>query len=197
MENFYKNMEPIDLILALLKILDVKTIQEYSFKGKPYEKYQYDIAVMKPDGNVAFLIEYDGSQHYDPKFFENLGFHKRRARTEVTRYCVIDAKKDKIAFEEGVPLLRLVSLHLSYLYEKLAAYVGLYVHEIDDTNDEILMLKIFDKLGWRIEHSYYEPKEIKPDLLNFLKTRKKSFKKAGEKTRDLEYEFSKRGGKKT
>ena len=30
MENFYKNMEPIDLILALLKILDVKTIQEYS-----------------------------------------------------------------------------------------------------------------------------------------------------------------------
>ena len=83
-----------------IKICDILTaaglnyIEEYSFpdlsssSGRPL---RFDFAVLDDDGDIDFLIEYQGIQHYQPKskFGGSAGLYKQRYNDEQKRkYCV-------------------------------------------------------------------------------------------------------------
>ncbi len=57
-------------IHEILEMNDINFVEEYSFpdlissSGRPL---RFDFAIFDEDGELAFLIEYQGIQHYEPK----------------------------------------------------------------------------------------------------------------------------------
>jgi hypothetical protein len=77
----------------ILKMSDLTFEEEYSFRdlvsnnGRPL---RFDFAVFDDDGNLDFLIEYNGIQHYEPKskFGGVSGLHKQQYNDNMKkRYC--------------------------------------------------------------------------------------------------------------
>lgn len=84
--------------------------KEYSFKHlKGKLPYRFDFAILNNNGELLYLIEYDGTQHYD----RNNGFFSlERIR--------IDCEKNKFCLDNNIPLIRIPynykdNLKLDYL----------------------------------------------------------------------------------
>ena len=82
-------------IEEILTMNDIKFKEEYEFKdlissnGKPL---RFDFAVFDDDGNLDFLIEYQGRQHYEPvsKFGGRRGLYQQQFNdNKKRRYCLL------------------------------------------------------------------------------------------------------------
>lgn len=80
-------------IYEILTRNEINFIEEYEFKdlsspnGKPL---RFDFAVLDDDGNLDFLIEYQGKQHYQAvgKFGGSRGFYQQQFNDNLKRrYC--------------------------------------------------------------------------------------------------------------
>lgn len=84
--------------IKLCEILDAAGLdykEEYSFpdlvssSGRPL---RFDFAVFDDDGDLDFLIEYQGAQHYEarPKFGGKQGLYRQKYNDEQKRkYCAL------------------------------------------------------------------------------------------------------------
>lgn len=82
-------------IEEILKSYDLNFKMEYIFpdlrspNGKPL---RFDFAVFDDDGNIDFLIEYQGKQHYEPssKFGGKKGFYQQQFNdNKKRRFCAL------------------------------------------------------------------------------------------------------------
>ena len=93
-------------IKQLLLDNNISFVQEYSFEGLVSNKrhrLRYDFAIFK-DNVLQYLIEFDGAQHYTP--IDHFGGMK-----EFKVRQLYDAKKNKLAFERNIPLIRIPYYH--------------------------------------------------------------------------------------
>lgn len=81
-------------IEEILEMNDLNFQMEYSFpdlkspNGRPL---RFDFAVFDDDGNIDFLIEYQGKQHYQPssKFGGKRGFYQQQYNdNQKRRFCL-------------------------------------------------------------------------------------------------------------
>ena len=86
-------------IEEILKNYGMNFKMEYIFQdlrspnGKPL---RFDFAVFDDDGNIDFLIEYQGKQHYEPssKFGGKKGFYQQQFNdNKKRRYCALNGIK--------------------------------------------------------------------------------------------------------
>ena len=74
---------------------DLIFVEEYSFKGLNSENgrpLRFDFAVFDDDGNLDFLIEYQGKQHYEPvsKYGGRKGFYQQKFNDDAKRrFCTL------------------------------------------------------------------------------------------------------------
>ena len=65
----------------------------YSLNGRPLK---FDFCVFDDDGNIDFLIEYQGKQHYEPsaKFGGKKGFYQQQFNdNKKRRFCALNGYK--------------------------------------------------------------------------------------------------------
>jgi len=94
-------------IHEILEQSGLKYEMEYSFEGltssngKPL---RFDFAVFDDDGNLDFVIEYQGKQHYEPsaKFGGKRGFYQQQFNdNKKRRFCALnDIKLIEIPYTE-------------------------------------------------------------------------------------------------
>lgn len=84
--------------IKISEILDMNNItfkEEYSFKGLNSENgrsLRFDFAVFDDDGNLDFLIEYQGKQHYEAvsKFGGKRGLYQQQHNdNQKRRFCAL------------------------------------------------------------------------------------------------------------
>lgn len=82
-------------ISEILDMNNLKYVEEYSFKGLNSENgrpLRFDFAVFDDDGNIDFLIEYQGKQHYEAvtKFGGKKGLYQQQHNdNQKRRYCAL------------------------------------------------------------------------------------------------------------
>lgn len=83
-------------IKEILQMNDIDFTQEYvvpglcSSNGRPL---RFDFCIFDPDGNIDFLLEYQGKQHYEPstKFGGKKGFYQQQFNdNKKRRYCALN-----------------------------------------------------------------------------------------------------------
>lgn len=88
--------------IRIAEILEANGIdfqEEYEFPGLKAPSgraLRFDFAVFDDDGNVDFLIEYQGKQHYEPvsKFGGVRGFYQQKYNdNQKRRYCALKGIK--------------------------------------------------------------------------------------------------------
>lgn len=90
-------------IYEILEANGLNFVEEYEFPDLISENkvpLKFDFAVFDDDGNIDFLIEYQGKQHYQPvsKFGGSRGFHKQKHHdTMKKQYCAL----------HGIPLIEI------------------------------------------------------------------------------------------
>lgn len=94
-------------IEEILKKNDIKFKEEFEFpnlrssNGKPL---RFDFAIFDEDGNLDFLIEYQGKQHYEPvaKFGGARGLYQQQYNDkQKRRFCAMnDIKLIEIPYTE-------------------------------------------------------------------------------------------------
>ena len=83
-------------ISEILQMYDMNFKEEYSFKGLVSENgraLRFDFCVFDDDGNVDFLIEYQGKQHYQPvsKYGGQRGFYQQQCNdNKKRRFCALN-----------------------------------------------------------------------------------------------------------
>ena len=86
-------------IKEIFQMNDVDFTQEYvipglnSSNGRPL---RFDFCVFDPDGDIDFLLEYQGKQHYEPssKFGGKKGFYQQQYNdNKKRRYCALNGIK--------------------------------------------------------------------------------------------------------
>ena len=87
--------------------------EEYEFEGlvgKSGRNLRFDFCVFDDDGNIDFLIEYQGKQHYEPssKFGGTKGFYQQQFN---------DNKKRRFCALKEIPLVE-----IPYTEENLITY---------------------------------------------------------------------------
>lgn len=100
-------------IEEILKMNNMNFKEEYSFEGlnSPNGRpLRFDFAVFDDDGNLDFLIEYQGSQHYQPsaKFGGKKGLYQQQFN---------DNKKRRFCALKGITLIE-----IPYTEENLISY---------------------------------------------------------------------------
>lgn len=81
-------------IEEILRFNNIPFQMEYSFPGLDSgngRPLRFDFAVFDDDGNIDFLIEYQGKQHYQAvsKFGGSRGLHQQKFNdTQKRRYCM-------------------------------------------------------------------------------------------------------------
>ena len=100
-------------IHEILEANDVIFKEEYEFprlKAPSGRPLRFDFAVLDDDGNVDFLIEYQGKQHYQAvsKFGGNRGLYQQRYN---------DNQKRKFCAQYGITLVE-----IPYTEENLITY---------------------------------------------------------------------------
>lgn len=82
-------------IEEILKKNDLNFKMEYSFPGltSPNGKLlRFDFVIFDDDGNIDFIIEYQGKQHYEPsaKFGGKRGFYQQQFNdNKKRRFCAL------------------------------------------------------------------------------------------------------------
>ena len=82
-------------IEEILKKAELNFTQEQSFEGLNSSNgrpLRFDFAVFDDDGNIDFLIEYQGRQHYEPssKFGGKRGFYQQQFNdNKKRRFCAL------------------------------------------------------------------------------------------------------------
>lgn len=100
-------------IYEILKENNLNFAEEYSFPGLASSNgrlLRFDFAVFDDDGNVDFLIEYQGKQHYQPstKFGGKRGFYQQQHNdNQKRRFCAL----------QNIPLIE-----IPYYDENLISY---------------------------------------------------------------------------
>ena len=88
-------------IQYILENNNIKYIPQYSFDDCKYKyKLKFDFALLDDKGEVFYLIEYDGKQHFEP--IEFYGGEKHFEETKIR-----DSIKNQYCFENKIKLLRL------------------------------------------------------------------------------------------
>lgn len=83
-------------IYEILKDNDLNFVEEYSFPGLNSSNgraLRFDFAVFDDNGNIEFLIEYQGRQHYEPsaKFGGKKGFYQQQYNdNKKRRFCALN-----------------------------------------------------------------------------------------------------------
>ena len=86
-------------ISEILQMNSLNFKEEYSFKGLNSSNgraLRFDFAVFDDDGELDFLIEYQGKQHYQPvsKYGETKGFHQQQYNNnQKRRFCQLHGIK--------------------------------------------------------------------------------------------------------
>lgn len=86
-------------IEEILRAADLVFEEEYIFPGLNSENgrpLRFDFAVFDDDGNIDFLIEYQGKQHYQPssKFGGKKGLYQQQHNdTKKRRFCALKGYK--------------------------------------------------------------------------------------------------------
>ena len=81
-------------IEEILREADLNFKMEYSFPGLKSTSgrlLRFDFVVFDDDGNIDFIIEYQGRQHYEPssKFGGKKGFYQQQYNDNLKRqYCI-------------------------------------------------------------------------------------------------------------
>ncbi len=88
-------------IAEILQANDISFVEEYSFPDlvtSSGRALRFDFAVLDDEGNLDFLIEYQGVQHYEPKskFGGQKGFNKQRYN---------DTRKRVYCYQRNIPLI--------------------------------------------------------------------------------------------
>lgn len=86
---------------SILVRYNIKYIKQYSFDDCVYKyKLKFDFAILDNDGNVIYIIENDGKQHYESVeyFGGQEGFESTQIRDEI---------KNEYCKSHNIPLLRL------------------------------------------------------------------------------------------
>ena len=80
---------------------------------KQYHKSRFDFAIFDNNNNLKYLIEYDGSQHFEENVRENgLGFNTREAYEKTHERDMI---KNQWCKDNNIPLIRIPYTHLDKL----------------------------------------------------------------------------------
>ena len=80
---------------------------------KQYHKSRFDFAIFDNNNNLKYLIEYDGSQHFEKNVRENgLGFNTREAYEKTHERDMI---KNQWCKDNNIPLIRIPYTHLDKL----------------------------------------------------------------------------------
>ena len=83
-------------ISEILEMNDINFQEEYSFKGLSAESgraLRFDFCIFDDDGNIDFLIEYQGKQHYQPvsKYGGQRGFYQQQMNdNKKRRFCALN-----------------------------------------------------------------------------------------------------------
>lgn len=162
-----------DKLQKLLQTFGVKYELQYAFDETGFRRHKYDAAIFKPDGSLAFLIEYDGAPHYSPKWYEKAGTRPERCRMHVAKQMLSDASKAKIAVERGVPLLRICPLQDDEMRALLLSWIWRFVDDDYSQSTEINAVNMMDKYGW--DYKYVPPSTPSRELRNFLESRLNDF----------------------
>jgi len=108
------------LIEKLLNKESINFKKEYKFEDLKYKRYlRFDYAVFNKQGNLLFLLEYDGEQHYKPiKYFGDIdGFIDQQLK---------DSLKKSYCKENNIDLIRISFAKKkklkSILYQSLKKY---------------------------------------------------------------------------
>ena len=83
-------------ISEILQMYDMNFKEEYTLKGLTSENgraLRFDFCVFDDDGNIDFLIEYQGKQHYQPvsKYGGQRGFYQQQSNdNKKRRFCALN-----------------------------------------------------------------------------------------------------------
>ena len=83
-------------ISEILEMNEINYQEEYSFKGLNSESgraLRFDFCIFDDDGNIDFLIEYQGKQHYQPvsKYGGQRGFYQQQMNdNKKRRFCSLN-----------------------------------------------------------------------------------------------------------
>jgi hypothetical protein len=157
----------------ILGDLGVSWAPQWAFDETGLRRSKYDAAVFRKDGQVAFLVEYDGAVHYDPAWFEKAGVRPERCRMHVAKQMLSDARKAEIAAKKRVPLLRINPLQDAEMRSLLISWVWSFVDGTSTKNTEINAVSMFDRYGW--DFDYVEPSETGKEEAAFLRARLSDF----------------------
>ena len=144
--------KPEKKIEEILLCLGCRFQMGFAFDEKGLRRKKFDAAVFRDDGSVAFLIEYDGSEHYDPDFFRSMGNRVCRNIAHVVKEHLADAEKCRIAAEKNIPLLRVNVLYDAFLRNVILAWVWTFVDGETDPSPEVNMIRMMDTYGWSFDY---------------------------------------------
>lgn len=86
-------------IHEILEMNEINFIEEYEFPGLKSTNgrpLRFDFAILDDDGNIDFLIEYQGKQHYQPvsKFGGTRAFYQQQYNdNQKRRFCALNNLK--------------------------------------------------------------------------------------------------------
>lgn len=145
-------------ITAILEECGIPYETEYKIDADGCRRSPFDVAVLK-DGEPKLLIEYDGSDHYDRRFYEDTGVRPERCQAHVVKTAIGEAKKAAMAARFGIPLMRITELHKDGLRDRLLAWVEIFVNNVDVAQgNEVLMIDMLDRYGF--DFPYIPPSDM-------------------------------------
>lgn len=138
------------MIEEILIDLDICFVSEWKIGRKPF-----DIAVFDPydlDSDLPkLLIEFDGPMHHraDAWGKANAGCRAGTEKRHLFERQIGDAKKDRAAFEKGIPVLRVRDEDIDEFRDKFLAYYAVFVtKEIGEGSNHIAAMDILDRYGY-------------------------------------------------
>lgn len=105
-----KGEAKIESILVKNSIDFAKQYTFYNFVGKHGKSYAFDFGIVDNDGNLRYLIEYDGCQHFDIN--HQFGNNRKEAFLTVQER---DKIKNEYCFSHNIPLIRIPYTHFNKL----------------------------------------------------------------------------------
>lgn len=98
-----------DKIGFLLSAVGIDFKKQQSFPDLVNEnnrRYRYDFGVKDKDGNLSYIIEYDGEQHFWPRHYGGWV-----TKAQVEKAHLRDDIKNQYCFDNNIPLIRIPFTH--------------------------------------------------------------------------------------
>lgn len=87
--------------------IDFKREKTFSdFVNERNRHYRYDFGVKDKEGKLSYIIEYDGEQHFWPRYYSGW---LTKSRVEETH--LHDDIKNQYCFDNNIPLIRIPFTH--------------------------------------------------------------------------------------